>query len=73
LELGAVDLDDRIRVAVLPDPVGPRKSIVPTGRFIGFMPAKKIWNRPDMRRTARSCPTMREDKFFSNSSARGLF
>ncbi len=28
---------------VLPEPVGPRKSIVPTGRFGGFIPARKIW------------------------------
>jgi hypothetical protein len=45
LELGAVNLDDGVRVSEenLGDPVGPRKSIVPTGRFGGFIPARKIW------------------------------
>src|ERR1051325_4329389 len=39
---------------VLPEPVGPRKSIVPTGRVGGVIPAGENWERRVRRRCARA-------------------
>jgi len=42
---------------VLPEPVGPRKSRLPTGRPGGFSPARKVWYMAVTLAMASSWPT----------------